>query len=102
MDYFNDPQTAKNSKNPLVSSIDAAVREARNNEKWRHDYMTWQMYGNEKYDEGMEEGWEKGRTDSLRETAIRMYSKGMDIYMIAEMLEETEEQIRQWVFATEN
>ena len=72
--------------------------------------MTWQMYGNEKFDEGREEGLEQGleqglkqgRTDTLRETAIRMYSKGMDIDMIKEILEETEKQICQWLFATEN
>ena len=97
MDYFNNSENAKSSKNPLVHSIDAAVQSARNNEEWRHDFMTWQMYGNEKYDEGKAEG-EKTKA---KETALRMFSKGLDVKMIAEMVGETEETVEQWVLVKE-
>lgn len=71
MRYFNDPSEAEITSNPLVSDIDLAVKSARSNEEWRHDYLTWQMYGNEKYIEGkeegrvggLEEGLEKGRSE---------------------------------------
>ena len=97
MDYFNNSENAKSSKNPLVHSIDAAVQSARNNEEWRHDFMTWQMYGNEKYDEGKAEGEKK----KAKETALRMFSKGLDVKMIAEMVGETEETVEQWVLVKE-
>ena len=79
MAYFNHSETVKNSKNPLVHSIEAAVREARNNEKWRHDYMTWQMYGNEKYDEGME----KGMNQKALEIAKNMLAMGLSAEQVA-------------------
>lgn len=55
--------------------------------------MTWQMYGDEKYEEGKEEGWMAGR----QETAVRMFEKGLDIKLIAELVGETEETIKQWL-----
>ena len=63
MDYFNNSEVAQNSTNPLVHSIDSAVKKSRNNEEWRHDFMTWQMYGNEKYDEGKMDGKAEGRVE---------------------------------------
>ena len=105
MDYFNDSEAAINSKNPLVHSIDVAVQSARNNEEWRYDYMTWKMYGDEKYEagkeegriEGKEEGRIVGRQEERKETAVRMFAKGLDIEMIAELVGETEETIEQWL-----
>ena len=101
MDYFNDSEVVINSKNPLVHSIDSAVKTARNNEEWRHDYMTWKMYGNEKYEEGKEEGRQEGRREGRqeerKETAVRMFVKGMDIKLIAELVGETEETVEQWL-----
>ena len=101
MDYFNNSEVVKNSKNPLVHSIDSTVKTARNNKEWRHDFMTWQMYGNEKYDEGKMDGRVEGKAEGellkARETAIRMFSKGLDVKMIAEMVGESEENIKQWL-----
>ena len=34
MDYFNNSEVVKNSKNPLVHSIDSTVKTARNNKEW--------------------------------------------------------------------
>ena len=102
MNYFNDSRTAGESTNPLVHSLDAAVREARNNERWRHDYMTWQMYGNEKFDEGIELGRAEGEKVKAKETAKRMFSKGNDVKMIAEMVGETEEEVREWLLVKES
>ena len=93
MDYFNNSEVVKNSKNPLVHSIDSAVKTTRNNEEWRHDFMTWQMYGDEKYEEGKEEG----RIEERKETVVRLFSKGLDIKLIAEVVGETEETIEQWL-----
>lgn len=63
--------------------------------------MTWQMYGNEKYDEGKMDGKAEGRVEGeqlkAKETALRMFSKGMAIDMIAEMVGETEETVKKWL-----
>ena len=67
MDYFNDPETAEKSSNNLVKDIDAAVDAARSNDDWRHDYMTWQMYGNEQFEQGMIKGKAEGKAEGLAE-----------------------------------
>ena len=60
----------------------AAVTEARENETWRGEYMTyknikrsWFLEGREK---GREEGIETGRKNLMKETVFRMLTNGRD------------------------
>lgn len=60
MAYFADINTADTSTDSLVQRIHQKVIETRQNEDWRHDYMTLQMYGEDKRKEGIQEGIQEG------------------------------------------
>ena len=64
------PETAEKSSNNLVKDIDAAVDAARSSDDWRHDYMTWQMYGNEQFEQGMQQGMQKGMQQGIAKGII--------------------------------
>ena len=57
--HFLDTSEIKNYESGLVNDLAKALEEARSNEKWRHDYMTWTQR-EEGRKEGLEEGLEKG------------------------------------------
>ena len=67
--HFLDTSEIKNYESGLVNDLAKALEEARSNEKWRHDYMTWtQMLNeirNEEREEGRKEGIEEGREEGL-------------------------------------
>ena len=44
----------------MVNDLAQALEEARSNEKWRHDYMTWTQMLNEIRNEEREEGRKEG------------------------------------------
>lgn len=52
LNYFD----GKEPDSKLTRQIDKKVAEARNNEKWRREYMSWQMEMNQKYRDGQKEG----------------------------------------------
>lgn len=92
MDYFNNPAAAEKSSNRLVKEIDMAVKTARSNDEWRHDYMTWQMFGNECKEEGRAEG----RVDAY----IEMIKEGLlSIAEAAKKLNITEETLQSQIKA---
>lgn len=62
----------KEPEDDFTRELDAAVQSARNNEKWRVDYMTLQMHYQEKYEQGIEQGVEQEKVD----TAMRMLEAG--------------------------
>ena len=76
----------------FTRELDEAVKSAKNNEKWRLDYMTLQMHYQEKYEEGMEQGMEREK----RQSALRMLKAGkLSTQEIAEYSELTPEQVRE-------
>jgi len=44
-----------------------------------------------------ERGIQRGQKDTHRNDAIRLYQKGRDINFIADMLDESVEQIKEWL-----
>lgn len=48
-----------------VEKLETAVREAKKNRKWRHEYMTLQMRDQENMEIGREEGREEGREQGI-------------------------------------
>ncbi|MCM1257078.1 MAG: hypothetical protein NC307_04415 [Roseburia sp.] len=46
----------KEPEDDFTRELDEAVQEVRKNEKWRLDYMTLQMYYQEKYEQGLGQG----------------------------------------------
>ena len=55
MIYFLDTSEIKEYENELVNDLAVALVEARNDEKWRQEYMKFSEMLNEKKEEGMEE-----------------------------------------------
>ncbi len=59
---FLDYAAGKPSKDVFVQKLEKAVREAKKNRKWRHEYMTLLMRDQENIEKGREEGREEGIT----------------------------------------
>ena len=57
---FLDYVAGKESEDDFVKRLDEAVREARKNREWRHEYMTLLMRDQENIEKGMEKGMRKG------------------------------------------
>jgi predicted transposase/invertase (TIGR01784 family) len=76
LDYID----GKTPADDFTRELDDAVQSARNNEKWRLDFMTLQMHYQEKYEQGMERGIERGREEGRQEgnkqSALRMIEDG--------------------------
>ena len=49
------------------------------------------------WERGIEQGIERGEKEAHRKDAIRLYKKGKDVPFIAEMLNESVEQVEEWV-----
>ena len=69
----------KKSKDSFVMRLDEAVKRAKQNREWRHEYMTLLMRDQEKFEQGMAQGMEKGITGMI----VRMYENGFTIEQIA-------------------
>lgn len=59
---FLDYVAGVESEDDFVKRVAEAVREAKKNRKWRHEYMTLLMRDQENMEKGMEEGMQKGKS----------------------------------------
>jgi len=57
---FLDYVAGKPSEDEYVQKLEKAVRQAKENRKWRHEYMTLLMRDQENIERGREEGREEG------------------------------------------
>lgn len=57
---FLDYVAGKTTEDSYVEKLEEAVREARKNRKWRHEYMTLLMRDQENMEKGREQGREQG------------------------------------------
>lgn len=58
---FLDYVAGKQSEDLFVRKLEEAVREAKKNREWRHEYMTLLMRDQENIEKGIEQGLKKGR-----------------------------------------
>ena len=67
LDYFK----TSNPTDEYTKGLEEKVKENRNDDEWRENYMTWEMKLDERYRQGMEagraEGHEEGRAEGLEE-----------------------------------
>ena len=63
LDYLGE----KKSEDEYVQKLEKAVREAKRNRKWRHEYMTLLMRDQENQEIGEERGRREGRLEGRRE-----------------------------------
>lgn len=108
--FFKFLQGAK-AESQLTKVLEAKVKFAKMNQKWRNDYMTWQQTIDEEkeiaYDEGKEDGIEEGREEGIEigivkgaeqkaiENAKSFYENGVSIEIIAKSLKMTTEQVKE-------
>ena len=67
MKSFLDFLEGRETSSKLVGQLQKAVENARQQEEWRHEYMTLAEIYEEKFEEGLEEGREEGRAVGLEE-----------------------------------
>lgn len=84
--FIESAEVPDNCRNSLVKELDNALQKARNNEEWRHDYMTLEMLKNECREEGREE--------SCNRLIRNMLHSGMDEAVVANIAETTIEYVR--------
>ncbi|MDE6606901.1 MAG: Rpn family recombination-promoting nuclease/putative transposase [Lachnospiraceae bacterium] len=62
---FLDYVAGKEPEDPYVEKLKNAVKEARKNRKWRHEYMTLSMRDQENIEKGREEGLKEGEAKGI-------------------------------------
>ena len=111
LDYFK----TSNPTDEYTKGLEEKVKEHRNDDEWRENYMTWEMKLDERYRQGMEagraeglesgrelgraEGREVGRSEGeifkLTNQIRKKLQKGKSLSVIAEECEEEESVIRE-------
>ena len=92
LDYID----GKGASDKFTEELEEAVRSARQNERWRLDYMTLQQEYRERFREGKIEGKIEGKVEILYEELH------MTVAEIAEKLVISEEEVQKIVDALEN
>ena len=94
LDYID----GKGASDKFTEELEEAVRSARQNERWRLDYMTLEYEYRQRYLEGKEEGREEGRTEGRAEgrerTIQKLHERGESIASIADIVELNEEEVK--------
>ena len=80
---------------PYIDSLEQAVREARQNREWRHQYMIYKLWEMDKLEEGREEGLKEGREESMKKVTYRMMQMGKPDAEIAEITDLPLQQIKE-------
>ena len=62
---FLDYVAGQQPETPYVEKLEKAVKKARKNRKWRHEYMTLLMRDQENIEKGQEEGKAEGRIEGI-------------------------------------
>ena len=94
LDYID----GKGASDKFTEELEEAVCSARQNERWRLDYMTLEYEYRQRYLEGKEEGREEGRAEGRAEgrerTIQKLHERGESIASIADIVELNEEEVK--------
>ena len=90
LDYID----GKGASDKFTEELEEAVRSARQNERWRMDYMTLEYEYRQRYLEGKEEGREEGRAEGRERTIQKLHERGESIASIADIVELNEEEVK--------
>ena len=86
LDYID----GKGASDKFTEELEEAVRSARQNERWRLDYMTLEYEYRQRYLEGKEEGRAEGRERTIQ----KLHERGESIASIADIVELNEEEVK--------
>ena len=84
----------KGASDKFTEELEEAVCSARQNERWRLDYMTLEYEYRQRYLEGKEEGREEGRAEGRERTIQKLHERGESIASIADIVELNEEEVK--------
>ena len=90
LDYID----GKGALDKFTEELEEAVCSARQNERWRLDYMTLEYEYRQRYLEGKEEGREEGRAEGRERTIQKLHERGESIASIADIVELNEEEVK--------
>lgn len=94
LDYID----GKGASDKFTEELEEAVYSARQNERWRLDYMTLEYEYRQRYLEGKEEGRaegrEEGRAEGRERTIQKLHERGESIASIADIVELNEEEVK--------
>ena len=90
LDYID----GKGASDKFTEELEEAVCSARQNERWRLDYMTLEYEYRQRYLEGKEEGREEGRAEGRERTIQKLHDRGESIASIADIVELNEEEVK--------
>ncbi len=87
---FLDYVAGKKSDDSFVQKLDNAIKNAKQNREWRHEYMTLLMRDQENIEKGIEKGIEEGIEKGIEKeeirTIIRLYHNGFTPNQIADLV----------------
>ncbi len=87
---FLDYVAGKKSDDSFVQKLDNAIKKAKQNREWRHEYMTLLMRDQENIEKGIEKGIKKGIEKGIEKeeirTIIRLYHNGFTPNQITDLL----------------
>ena len=103
LDYID----GKGASDKFTEELEEAVCSARQNERWRLDYMTLEYEYRQRYlegkEEGREEGLRKGEETGIAKTRKRtiqkLHERGESIQFIADIVELDEEEVKRVIDA---
>ena len=90
LDYID----GKGASDKFTEELEEAVCSARQNERWRLDYMTLEYEYRQRYLEGKEEGREEGRAEGRERPIQKLHERGESIASIADIVELNEEEVK--------
>ena len=93
MKKFLDYVGGKISDDPYVQELEAAITKARNNQEWRHEFMTLQMRDRENIEKGIEQGIEQGIERGRRELIVEALKNGTSPESLIAVLKIPEEEV---------
>lgn len=89
LDYFD----GREPESKLARDMQKKVFEARGNDQWRREYMSYQMELNQQYKNGRAEGIEQGMKQGVQQ-ATEDINKLNNILIAAKKYEELENQLK--------
>ena len=97
---FLDYVAGRKAENSYVQKLENAVREAKRNREWRHEYMTLLMRDLENLEKGREEGRKEGikegKIQQAKDTAYALKDMGLSIEQIATAVKTNIDTVSQW------
>ena len=91
---FLDYVAGRKTENSYVRKLEDAVRKAKRNREWRHEYMTLLMRDLENLEKGREEGIKEGKFEQAKDTAFALKDMGLSIEQIAKAVKTNIDTVR--------